>query len=89
MIELTPWIDTPAALASACALVFASAIAAVRAWASAFVSSSTRNVTLSRLVAPAARASSIASPRTSSLRTVTVRLLENWYPMSRGAAPFE
>ena len=67
---------TLAAPARASALALASAIAAVRAWASAFVSSSTRNDTLSRLVAPAASEPSIASPSSSSLRTVTATPFE-------------
>src|SRR5436190_7809873 len=71
LIVATPVIAMPAALASASAFARAWVIASVRArdWAAA--GSETRNETPSRVVAPAAREPSIASPTWSRLRTVT------------------
>jgi len=81
-MELTPAMVTPAAVASALALAFASATAAVRAWASAPVSSSTRKLTPSIEVAPAATAASTRSPTLAISRTVTATMFVTWNPTS-------
>ena len=82
MIELTPEIVTPAAEASALALARASATAAVRAWRLGAVGSSTRKVTPSTVVAPAATAASTRSPTLAMSWTVTDTMFVSWKPVS-------
>ena len=77
LIDATPVIETPALDASVSAIDFACAIACWRAWACALAGSSTRNVTPSRVVAPAARPSSMASPILSRSRIVTATPFES------------
>ena len=69
-------IETPALDASVSAIDFAWVIACLRACSWAFAGSSTRKVTPSSVVAPAARPSSMASPILSRSRIVTATPLE-------------
>ena len=70
LIEATPMIETPAALASASAFARACFIAWVRAWPSAPLGSSTRKVIPSSVEPPETSAPSTASASFSRSRTV-------------------